>query len=92
MGIIQSGKNKAYTISNTLGRALSSTFQPNKKRVTFSNENSVRTFNKNKEPTASAIYDSGADRNYMTEEDRKKLNMPILRKSNKKVLVAKWRH
>ena len=88
VGIIQSSKNKAYTISNTLGRALLSTFQPNKKKVTFANEDSVRTFNKNNKPIVSAIYDSGADRNYMTEEDRKKLNMPILRKSNKKVLVA----
>ena len=33
-------------------------------------------------------YDSGADGNYMTDADRKKLALPILRKSMRQVGVA----
>ena len=35
--------------------------------------------------SAEVTYDSGADGNYMSEEDRAKLGLPILRKSTKKV-------
>ena len=37
---------------------------------------------------AEVTYDSGADRNYMSEEERVKLGLPILRKSTKRVKVA----
>ena len=37
---------------------------------------------------AEVTYDSGADGNYMSEEDRAKLGLPILRVSTKRVKSA----
>ena len=40
------------------------------------------------DPSISVIYDSGADGHYITEEDRKQAQLPILWKSIKRVNVA----
>ena len=37
---------------------------------------------------AEVTYNSGADRNYMSEEDRAKLGLPILCESTKRVKIA----
>ena len=85
--VIQRGRNAAYRVGTTLGRALSSCIQPNKKRVQFAKERKILTFHKTEHPIW-ITYDSGADGHYLTEKDRKAAGLPILRPSTKRVSVA----
>ena len=86
--LIQKGRNASYNFSTTLGKALSSLLQPDKKRVQFAKETSTRMFDKQDESIVLMTYDSGADGHYMSEKDRKQLHLPILKQSTKRVGVA----
>ena len=83
--ILQQGKN--------VGRALSTTFKcaaamfMSRKVVRFANKPTIATFH-DEEEAIMLTYDSGADGNYLSEEDRKKAGLPILRRSTKSVGVA----
>ena len=58
-----------------------------RKGVRFANKTTIATF-QDKEEAIMLTYDSGADGNYLSEEDRKKAGLPILRRSTKSVGVA----
>lgn len=73
-------KTKAIT------RAFKGIFQ-SKPTVHFAKQAEVRTFPINA-ATAMITYNSGADGHYISERDRQRANMPILRKSSKRVGVA----
>ena len=57
------------------------------KRVRFKRETETATFRSEDEPII-VTYDSGADGNYISEEDRAKAGLPILRASTRRVGVA----
>ena len=88
-GIIRKGQN----VMHSIGLALKQTIEKatGTKQVRFSGETYIRIVPSPQEAdddTISVIYDSGADRHYITKEDRKQAQLPILRKSSKKVNVA----
>ncbi len=56
-------------------------------RVSFAKENRVAQYNSLDMATA-ITFDSGADGHYMSEHDRQKEGLPILRPSRKRVSVA----
>ena len=72
-------------MSATIKRATSALFT--KKGVQFDSNIRVRTYHNNNDPIM-VTYDSGADGNYVSEYNRLKAGMPILRKSTKRVGVA----
>ena len=57
------------------------------KHVQFKIKPSIATYQQHNE-TKMSTYDSGADGHYISEKYRKKLGLPILRISDKKVGVA----
>ena len=57
-----------------------------RKGVRFASKPTIATFQD--EEAIMLTYDSGADGNYLSEEDRKKAGLPILRRSTKSVGVA----
>ena len=85
MGAIQRGKNVGWALTANIKRATSALFA--KKGVRFESKIKVRTYHDDDEPIM-VTYDSGADGNYVSEDDRRKAGMPILRKSTKRVGVA----
>jgi len=86
--LFQKGRNASYNIGTTFSKALSSILQPEKKRVQFAKETATRMFDKQNESIVLMTYDSGADGHYMSEKDRKRLQLPILKQSTKRVGVA----
>ena len=78
VGAIQRGKNVGWALTATIKRAISALFA--KKGVRFESKIKVRTYHDNDEPIM-VTYDSGADGNYVSKDDRRKAGMPILRKS-----------
>ena len=61
------------------------------KHVSFKGETQIHIIPSRHEandPLISVVYDSGTDGHYITEEDRKQVQLPILRRSIKKVNVA----
>ena len=58
-----------------------------RRRVTFADKVQSRTFWQAQEPIM-VTYDSGADGHYISEHDRSRAKLPILRRSNKRVGVA----
>ena len=85
--LAQRGKNNIHAAISAIKRVLRA-FSNNKKRVTFSNTTRVATFQNNEVATVFATYDSGADRNYVREEDRKRAGWRILRQSARKFNVV----
>ena len=57
------------------------------KHVKLRSKPSIATYQQHNN-TPMLTYDSGADRHYLSEQDRTKLGLPILRISDKKVGVA----
>ena len=84
--LIQQGRNAGGSIIFALKRAvcdLTSITKP----VQFKRETQTATFCSDDEPIV-VTYDSGANGNYISEEDRAKAGLPILRASTKRVGVA----
>jgi len=86
--LIQQGRNTTYNISTIVGKAFSSLLCPEKRRVRFANETSECTFNSQDKPIVLMTMDTGADGHYISENDRQKLQLPILHQSKKRVGVA----
>ena len=84
--LLQRGRNVTYSIGTSLRRGLQK-ISSEKHRVQFSKANSVTSFG-SADNAAMITYDSGADGHYISEEDRKRARLPILRKSQKNVGVA----
>ena len=61
--------------------------QGSKQRVRFATSVNTQEYDESA-MAAEVTYDSGADGNYMSEEDRAKLGLPILRVSTKRVKSA----
>ena len=84
--ILHRGRNFGYALSTAFKRAIKF-IKADEKRVRFSRKDSIATFTE--ESKAIMItYDSGADSNYISEQDRIIAGLPILRKSTKRVEVA----
>ena len=71
----------------TTVRKLVHKFTNNNQQVRFRHKSTVTRFHNEEEPIM-ITYDSGADNHYMSEVDRIKLKLPILRPSHKRVAVA----
>ena len=84
--LLQRGRNVTYSIGTSLRRRMHKIGR-DKHRVQFSTANSVTSFDSD-DNAAMITYDSGADGHYISEEDRKRASLPILRRSLKNVGVA----
>ena len=62
--------------------------QSTTKHVSFARTHTVRVYNTTNEPAVLATLDSGADGHYISEADRKRAQLTILRPSSKRVSVA----
>ncbi len=80
----QRARNTTYGICTAFKRA-ATRILTNKKQVTFGEHNNIKRERAN---TVHLTYDSGADRHYVSKDNRKEACMPILRPSSKKVEVA----
>ena len=87
VSIQQSSKNLGYAIGSCFKRAAQS-MQSTTKHVSFARTHTVRVYNTTNEPAVLATLDSGADGHYISEVDRKRAQLPILRPSSKRVGVA----
>ena len=100
MGYMKSIRNAGYTTTPRINRAFGQLLSQN--RVSFrlcpesnywrakprEEANGVQTKPRDEANSALITYDSGADGHYISKEDRKKAQMPILRASTKQVRVA----
>ncbi|KAL7534171.1 hypothetical protein ACHAWF_006436, partial [Thalassiosira exigua] len=82
----QSIKNLGYTMRTQAKRAMHNILKT-RRRVTFADKAQSRTFWQAQEPIM-VTYDSGADGHYISEHDRSRAKLPILRRSHKRVGVA----
>ena len=74
-----------WTLTATIKHATSARVA--RKGVCFDSKIKVRSYHANDEPIM-VTYDSGADGNYVSEDNRLKTGMPILQRSTKQVGVA----
>jgi hypothetical protein len=85
IGFAQLGRNTAYSLGSAFNRTLK---KINKnKQVRFATSNKVHKYTYNEQPIM-IMYDSGADRHYISKKDQCKAGLPILRPSTQKVGVA----
>ena len=84
--LLQQGKNVGYSLATTVHRMVRKVTR-NNQQVRFSHKPTVACFQK-KEESIMITYYSGADNHYMSEADRIRLGLPILRPSHKRVEVA----
>ncbi len=85
IGFAQRGRNAAYSLGSAFNRTIK---KINKnKHVSFATHNSGHQYIDNEQPIM-LTYDSGADGHYISEKDRRKVSLPILRTSTRKVGVA----
>lgn len=84
--ILQSSKNWGYAFQSTVKGWARKVSQDNA-HVTFATQALIQEFNEDDAPVMATLH-SGADNHYISEKDRKKLNLPILKKSSRRVGVA----
>eukprot|EP00956_Cyclotella_meneghiniana_P001305 scaffold1404_cov37-Cyclotella_meneghiniana.AAC.9 len=84
--IHHTSKNWGYTLQSTV-KGWARNVSQDKTHVRFAKKAQIQEFNKSDEPIMASL-DSGADNHYISEEDRKKLGLPILKKSSRRVGVA----
>ena len=84
--LLQQGKNIGYVLATTVCKLLQK-FTNNNQQVRFRHKPTVTWLHNEEEPIM-ITYDSGADNHYMSEADRIKLKLKILRPSHKRVAVA----
>ena len=84
--LIQQGKNKGYVLATTV-RKLVHNLTNNNQQVRFRRTPTVTRFHNEEKPIITT-YDLGAYNHYVSEADRIKLKLPILRPSHKHVAVA----
>ena len=85
IGMVQQGRNTAYAFGSALKRQFKSITK--NKHVSFAKQHMVRKFDDNI-TCVMVDYDSAADGHYISEKDRRKAGLPILRASTKIVGVA----
>ena len=83
--ILQRVINVGHAISTETGHLLHN-ITCDSKHVQFKRKHKIATLYENYNATI-LTYDSGADRHYLSKKDRKKVGLPILRVSAKKVCV-----
>jgi hypothetical protein len=83
--ILRRGFNLSYALATSCKRSLQ--LLTADKHVRFHAQNQLRSFDPN-DDMPMATYDSGADGNYISEDDRIHAQLPILRRSKKRVCVA----
>ena len=76
--LLQQGHNVTYSIGTSLQQGLLK-ISRDKHRVKIATANSVTLFDSTKN-AAMTTYDSGADGDYVSEEDRKRASLLILRR------------
>ena len=84
--ILHRGRSFGYALSTAFKQAFKF-INANDKRVRFTQESTVATYNKDGKAVMITC-DSGANSNYISEKDRIIVGLPILRKSTKQVKVA----
>ena len=84
--LIQQGKNIGYVLAATV-RKLVQNFTNNNQQVRFRCTPTVTRFHKEEEPIM-ITFESGAENHYVSESNRIKLKLPILRPSHKRVSFA----
>jgi len=85
IGFAQCGRNAAYSLGSAFNRTIK---KSNKnKHVSFTTHNRIHQYSSNEQPIM-ITYDSGVDGHYISEKDRCKTGLPILRTSTLKVGVA----
>ena len=84
--LMQWGRNLSYRMGTSLHRAIQH-LQHDNQRVRFDTENRVTIFFSD-DVAAIITYDSGADDHYISEADRIRVKLPIIRQSTKHVRVA----
>ena len=84
--LMQRGRNAGYRMGTSLRRAIQHLTYTNQ-RVRFATRNKTANFRSDDSATM-ITYDSGADGHYLSEADRKRARLPILRHSTKQVGVA----
>jgi len=85
--LLQQSKNLGRLISALTCRLVCKMTISNQHHVTFAGQAMVAEYNE-ENTTVLVTYDSGADGHYISEKDRRKVGLPILRISTKKVGVA----
>ena len=83
----EKGLGLVSTVATAACRLFKQIKQQSKQRVRFSSSVDTQEYDESA-MTAEVTYDSGADGNYMSEEDRARLGLPILRESTKRVKSA----
>ena len=84
--VLQQARNLGYNLRTNAKRAIQ-TLLSTRPHVRFADNVQVCTFSPDHKPFM-VTYDSGADGHYISEKDRHKANLPILRKSKRRVGVA----
>jgi len=85
--LLQQSKNLSRSILALTHRLVRKITNSNQHHITFARLAIVAEYN-NKDAAVLVIYDLGADGHYSSEKDRRKLGLPILRISAKKVGMA----
>ena len=83
----QKGRGLGSTVATAARRLCKQIKEGSKKRVRFATKVDTQEYDELALATE-VTYDSGADGNYISEEDRAKLGLPTLRKSTKRVRSA----
>ena len=86
--ILQQSKNLGQLISASTRRLTQKITNSNQHHVTFAGQAMVAEYNDEDATILVVTYDLGVDGIYISEKDRQKLGLPILRISAKKVGVA----
>ena len=84
--ILEKGRGMGMTVATAARRLVQQIKRGRTKRVRFAMQPLVQNFDVGEE-LVMITYDSGADGNYVSEEDRARLGMPILQESKRRVGV-----
>ena len=84
--ILQTSKNWGYALQSAV-KGWTRKVSQDKAHVKFAKQALLQEFNADDAPVMASL-DSGADNHYISEKDRLKLRLPILKKSSRRVGVA----
>ena len=84
--LLHQSKNTGYVLATTVCKLVHK-FTNNNQQVRLRHKPPVARFHNTEEPIM-ITYDSGPENNYMSEADRIRLELPILRPSHKRVAVS----
>ncbi len=86
IGLAQRGQNTAYHLGSAFNRTIKKLTK--QKHVSFAKQNEVHLFYATSTPSIMLIYNSGAGGHCISEHDRCKAGLPILRPSTRRVGVG----